>query len=101
MCSQDTSVDDIRAGALSRGAVVDIGGVALFSVRNTAKTPRSTVLKLPVNSLDLSILLNVLNLHLLVKDEIGSAPDTYRVRSLELRNFLVGKGASKASEAVE
>lgn len=59
----NTSVDDIGADTLTGGAVIVAVGVgALLSVGDTAETPWGTLLADDAGSVDLGVLLNVLNL---------------------------------------
>jgi len=62
MGDKDTRVDDIRASPLARTAVIDIGGVARLSMRNAAKAPWSVSLVDQLLAVNLSVLLNILNL---------------------------------------
>lgn len=62
MSSKDTGIDDIGASSLATRAVVNIGGVARLGVRNATKSPCSILLGDQLLAVNLSILLDELNL---------------------------------------
>jgi hypothetical protein len=62
MVDVDTSVKDIAAGTLTRGAIIHIGVITRVYVRNASKTPWSIAVRKPVQGVDFGILLNPLYL---------------------------------------
>jgi hypothetical protein len=61
----DTGVDNVHAGSLAGGAVVQVVGGAILSVGDACNAPGRALLRQVLEQVDLLVVLNIIDLSLL------------------------------------